>query len=97
MVLSRRRWLFLVALLCVLVGAFAGLHAGGHGDSASVCGLAGLGCAVAVALVLLPCVAGPRRELRPVRRVFAPFDDPSRSGKSLPTSLDLAALCRLRV
>ena len=26
-VLSRRRWLLLVALLCVLVGAIAGLHA----------------------------------------------------------------------
>ena len=97
MLLSRRRLVFVVALLCLVVGAFAGLHAGGHHDSADVCGLAWLGCAVVVALALLPCFAGPRRELRTVCGVFAPFDDPSRAGKALPTALGLAALCRLRV
>lgn len=96
-VLSRRRLFLVVALLCVLVGAFAGLHAGGHDDAVSVCGLAGLGCAVAVAVVLLPRIAGPDRSPRSAMRQFARFDGPSRHGVALPAALGLAALCRLRV
>jgi hypothetical protein len=97
MVLSHRRLFLVVALLCVLMGASAGLHAGGHDDAVSVCGLAGLGCAVAIASVLLPRIAGLDRSPRTVVRWFARFDGPSRNGVVLPAALDLAALCRLRV
>jgi hypothetical protein len=97
MMLSRRRLFLVVALLCVLVGAFAGLHAGGHDDAVSVCGLAGLGCAVAVAIVLLPRIAGLDRSLRTAMRWFARFEAPSRNSVALPAALGLAALCRLRV
>ena len=97
MMLSRRRLFLVVALLCVLVAAFAGLHAADHHESADLCGLAGLGCAIAVALVLFPRLEGPVLVRRAARRPFAPVDDPSRTGKALPTSLGLAALCRLRV
>jgi hypothetical protein len=96
-VLSRRRLFLVVALLCVLVGAFAGLHAGGHDDSATVCGLAGLGCAIAAAIALSPRIAGIVRGPRAAMRSFASCDDPSRNGVVLPTALGLAALCRLRV
>ena len=96
--LSRRRMFLVLALLCLLVGGFAALHADGHDGSASVCCLAGLGCAVAVAMVLVP--RGPRLERslrRRALRSFARLDAPSRGGVALPVALGLAALCRLRV
>jgi hypothetical protein len=96
--LSRRRLFLLVVLLCVLVAAFAGLHAADHHEAADLCGLAGLGCAVAAALVLLPRIAGAVQMQGAVtrRRTAAP-DDRSRIGRPLPGSPDLAVLCRLRV
>lgn len=97
MMLSRRRLFLVVALLCVLVGAFAGLHVGGHDDAVGVCGLAGLGCAIAVAIALLPRIPARDRPRRTAVRSFAPADAPSRNGVALPAALGLAALCRLRV
>jgi hypothetical protein len=95
--LSRRRVFLVVALLCVLVGAFAGLHAGGHDDAVGVCGLAGLGCAIAVAIALVPRIAGRDRPRRTSSRSFARVDGPSGNGVVLPAGPGLAALCRLRV
>ena len=95
--LSRRRLLLVVALLCVLVGAFAGLHAGGHDVSASVCGLAGLGCAIAAAVALLSGIAGLTGRLRGVFCSFPSRERPSRGGVVFPAALGLAVLCRLRV
>lgn len=95
--LSRRRVFLVVALLCVLVGAFAGLHAGGHEDSASACGLAGLGCALAVAIALSPLTLGLVREGCPAKLSLASADGRSREGVVLPASLGLAELCCLRV
>jgi hypothetical protein len=97
MMLSRRRLFLVVALLCVLLGGFAGLHGGGHDDAAGVCGVAGLGCAIAVAIALLPRIAGRNHSPRMAVRSFAPVDGPSRDGVALPSALGLAALCRLRV
>ena len=95
--LARRRLFLVVALLCVLVGAFAGLHAADHHESADLCDLAGIGCAIAAALVLLPRVKGPALVRHTARQRFVTRDEPSRTGRTLPTSLGLAALCRLRV
>jgi hypothetical protein len=97
MMLSRRRLLLVVALLCVLMGAFGGLHAAEHHAPGDLCAVAGLGCAIAAALVLLPLVEGPARVGGTARRCLEAADDPSRSGEAVPTSLRLAALCRLRV
>jgi hypothetical protein len=97
MMLSRRRLCLVMALLCALVGAFAGLHAGGHDDAVTVCGLAGLGCAVAAALVLLPRIAGLDRSPRSAVRRYARLDGPSLDDGAFPAALGLAALCRLRV
>ena len=96
--LSRRRLFLVLALLCLLVGGFAALHADGHDGSASVCCLVGLGCAIAAAILLLPL--RPRLEWSSQRRVlrsFARLDAPSRGDVAAPAALGLAALCRLRV
>jgi hypothetical protein len=97
--LSRRRLFLVVALLCLLVGAFAGLHAGGHDHPVSDCGLAGLGCAVAVAvaLALLPRIGRLDLSPRVTTRSFASGDGPSRNSVAPPVAPGLAVLCRLRV
>jgi hypothetical protein len=97
MLLARRRLFLVVALLCLLVGAFAGLHAGDHDHAISECGLAGLGCAVAVALALLPRVGRPDLSPRVTVRSIASCDDPSRSRVAPRVAPGLAVLCRLRV
>jgi hypothetical protein len=97
MLLSRRRLFLVVALLCVLVGAFAGLLASGHEGSVGVCGVAGLGCAVAIAIALLPRLRGWQRSPRKAVRAFARFDHPSPHGAARPAALGLAALCCFRV
>jgi hypothetical protein len=95
--LSRRRCLLVILLACLLMGAIGGLHADGHDHSVSACCLSGLACAIAVAIVLLPRVGGPRHTTRRITRSFAPHDYPSRSRVVLPSTLGLAGLCRLRV
>ncbi len=97
--MSRRRLFLVLALLCLLVGGFAALHADAHDSSAGVCCLVGLGCAIAVASVLI--VRGRQLAGSPRRRVvrsFARLDVPPRGGGvALPAALGLAALCRMRV
>jgi hypothetical protein len=97
MVLSRRRLLLVVLCACLLVGAFAGLHADGHDHAVDACCLGGLVCAVAVAVVLLARIVAPRRAAHRVLQAFARYEDPSRHRTVVPSALCLAALCRLRV
>ena len=88
----------MLALLCLLVGGFAAMHADGHDGSTTACCLAGLGCAIAVAMVILARGAPlSRSSWRRILRSFGRLDTPSRGGVALPAALGLAALCRLRV
>jgi hypothetical protein len=96
--LSRRRLFLLLALLCLLMGGFAAMHADSHDSSASACCLAGLGCAIAVAVVLLARGPGQvRSSRRRLLRSFARLDAPPRGGVVHPAAPGLAALCRLLV
>ena len=97
--LSRRRLLLVIALLCVMLGAFVGLHAGADGATVTgVCMLGGLACALAVVILLSPRIrrladATAFRSPRTRRR-----RRPSRGSRETPPpALELSVLCSLRI
>ena len=95
--LSQRRLFLVGAILCLLIAAVAGMHVGGHDDAANVCGLAGLACALVVALVApLRIRAAVVRLCAPVRRSTRTYAA-TRDVSARPSALGLAELCCLRV
>lgn len=95
--LAQRRLLLVGAILCMLVAAAASMDAGGHGDAGDVCGLAGLACALVVALTAPLRIRAVATRLGIAVRSFARNYAPRRSVSARPSALGLAELCCLRV
>lgn len=96
--LSQRRLFVVVVLLCLIVGAVAAMHVGGHDDAGGLCSLVGLGCAALVISLVAPLL------IRAVTvRLCAAVSWSLRShglrskASDRPSAFGLAQLCCLRV